>query len=84
MKDDFNYLLIQPDEDGCPITFLTEQDFAQLLANPGESYGVKVVMHDIPECTDPNYWKEGHALLFRIEDGPIRLKPITTAYAVDE
>ena len=58
----YKYILIRPDEDGNPTSFIEEkevEDMKQFL----EDYGIEKLLTEIPTETDPQYWKEGSALL---------------------
>ncbi len=60
------YILIQPDEDGNPIRWLSEaevKDIKQLM----EDYGVDKFITSVPEPSDPNYWDERTAMLLEVE-----------------
>ena len=57
------YLLIMGSEDGEPCMFL--DNIEDVLGAP-EDYGIEKFLTSIPG-KDPNYWKDGDALLLRIE-----------------
>lgn len=60
------YILIQPDEDGNPITWLDDNEVEDLIQLK-EDYGVKEFLTKLPENKDPNYWEEGQVLLLEVE-----------------
>jgi hypothetical protein len=70
------YLLVQPNEDGNPLSFLDEQQLQRILDNP-ESYGITDFRNQLPLNEDPNYWEDGTALLLKFEV----LKPMIVATA---
>lgn len=68
------YLLIQPDEDGNPLRWITQeqvQDIKQLM----EDYGISNWLYDDP-ITDPNYWGEGNAMLLSVN--VLKIIPVET------
>lgn len=72
------WLLIQPDEDGNPCSWLNERELATLLADPRGTFGVRTFLDRVPDETDPNYWPEGSALLLSV--AVVVPRPVTTAY----
>lgn len=67
------YLLIQPDEDGNPITVLDAEETKDINQFK-KDYGIEKFLDDWPEETDPNYWNEGEALL--LEARVVKVKPV--------
>lgn len=71
MTNDLRWMLVRADEDGSPIRWLTDTELRELLADPS-GRGV-VSFHHIDELAisrgylDPSYWKDGEAVLLRIE-----------------
>ena len=59
------YILIQANEDGEPITWLSRDEVNDMLKNP-EDYGVKRFIKSAVQ-DDPNYWKEGDSMLLKVE-----------------
>jgi len=72
------YILIQANEDGNPITFLDNVN--DVLESP-EDHGVKVFLSSLPENTDPNYWEYGQAILAEIKI--LSPKVIATAFELE-
>lgn len=72
------WILIRPSEDGNPITYLSESGLAALLADSVGEYGVREFLPAVPDERDPNYWREGTALLLRAE--VVVPSPVTTAW----
>jgi hypothetical protein len=57
------YILIQPDEDGNPITWLSDEetrDITKLM----EDYEIQEWVSDM---SDPNYWGDGKAMLLKVK-----------------
>jgi hypothetical protein len=63
------WLLLKPDEDGRPVSLLSEADLAELLNDPTETYGVRKfeTIDFLQDNPDPNYWPDGIAVLLRAE-----------------
>jgi hypothetical protein len=64
-----NYLLIQPNEDGNPNTFLYGEKLQEFLDDPYETYGVDKFgnLAFLGANPDPNYWKDGTAVLLKVD-----------------
>lgn len=60
------WILVQANEDGSPVSYLTTRDVEELLQDPA-AYGVKKFLSQLPQETDANYWQSGEALLFHAE-----------------
>lgn len=71
------WLLIEPDEDGNPCSWLTETELEDRLANAAD-YGVRQYLDQVPDNTDPNYWPDGTGLLLKVEI--VVPRPATTAF----
>ena len=85
------YLLIQPDEDGAPNTFMTEEQFQEWLDEDSER-GSEWKLQTLEFMTeedlgnlgrDQNYWGERKRLLLKVEF--LQLKPlkITTKWVIE-
>jgi len=61
------WILIQASEDGSPVTYLSDSDVAELLADPSAEHGIRAFHAEVPEEQDAAYWPEGTALLLRAE-----------------
>lgn len=74
-----HYLLIQPDEDGNPIRWLSETDVAD-LEQLMRDHSIERFLNNWPKYsdgsfkTDPNYWEEGDAML--MEAKLLKVKPV--------
>lgn len=84
------YLLIQGDEDGNPLRWLSVREVDD-IPTLMEDHGIKHFVDDVPteqigslaRAIDPNYWPEGQALLLEVK--VVRVKPVevVTSYAIE-
>lgn len=75
------YLLLTPDEDGNPLTFLDEEELREFLADPLEYAGVEKFLTRLDENgTDPNYWNDGEGMLLEVKI----LKPVAGGFKLEE
>lgn len=72
------WILITSSEDGSPVTYLSDSDVAELLADPVAEHGVREFLPAVPEERDPAYWPEGTAMLLRAE--VVVPSPVTSAW----
>lgn len=60
-----NYLLLQPDEDGNPVSFLEPRE-VENIKQLMEDYSIDTWRENFKE-TNPQYWDEGEAMLIEYE-----------------
>ena len=60
------YILIQPDEDGNPITWLQSEELEN-IHDFMIDYGIKKFLDHLPAEQDPQYWEDGEAMLLEVE-----------------
>ena len=87
------YLLIQPDEDGAPNTFMTEEQLQEWLKehDHDREWGLQnmhfLTEEDLLETgrlgRDQNYWGEQKRLLLRIEFLKPRAKEVKSKWVID-
>ena len=85
------YLLIQPDEDGAPNTFMTEEQLQEWLAED-EDRGDEWKLQTLEFMTetdlanlgeDQNYWGERKRLLLKIEFLRLMPKEVKSKWVVE-
>jgi len=83
------YLLIEPDEDGAPNTFMTEEQLQEWLKEErGEEWALQTLdFMDEEELLrlgrDQSYWGDKKRILFRVEFLKPRAKAIKTKWVVE-
>jgi len=85
------YLLIKPDEDAAPNTFMTEEQFQKWLAEDGEMDGWKLQSLEfmteqdlLDSGSDQNYWGERKRLLLRVEVLQLKATEVKSKWVVEE
>ena len=85
------YLLLQPDEDGAPCTFMTEKQLQEWLAEDDESSG-EWKLQTLEFMTeenlktlgaDQNYWGERKRLLLRVEFLTLKATEVKSKWVVE-
>ncbi len=76
------YALIRPSEDGDPIRLIGPETLRNLLEHPDE-WGVERFEDDafLGRNPDTNYWKDGTAVLMKVE--VIVPRPVTATWTID-
>ena len=85
------YLLIQPDEDGAPCTFMTEAQLQEWLAEDkerGDEWKLQTLEFMTEEDLknlgrDQNYWGERKRLLLKVEFLTLTPKEVKSKWVVE-
>lgn len=67
MTTNERWLLLSPSEDGNPVSWLKPEQLAELLADPGGSYGIDRFVTPDDVRRDPNYWPSDVGILLKVE-----------------
>lgn len=67
MTTNERWMLLRASEDGNPVSWLRPEQLAQLLANPGDTYGIDRFVGPDDVETDHNYWPSDIGILLRVE-----------------
>jgi hypothetical protein len=59
------YILLRPDEDGNPVTWVQEKELSDLALFKDE-WMIERFLEDVPKNPDPSYWKDGDAMLLEV------------------